>query len=430
MYGFTMKAVAILALLPLLAACSGASNVTPVSGSQTHMSSTAANPSGRSTSNIQHIVIIEMENRSFDNYFGKYPGVNGIPNNVQCNPDKDTGQCIYPYHDHLLRNYGGPHGSEAFGVDLDNGKMDGFIAAVEQFQGGSPNPDEVMGYHTCDEIPVYCNYAAQYTIADNNFAASISWSIMAHLYLVSAWSAICLIPGDQYSCHSSNEVDYHHPNYAWTDITFLLYKHGVTWGYFASPHGILQPYDQDDGIGQNEFTGTQWSPLPGFKDVIVDHQLGNVQTDDAFIADATAGLLPSVSWVTPPFNSSDHPSANIDNGQAWVKKQIDAVMQGPNWSTTVILLTWDEWGGFYDHVVPPVIDGQGFGFRTPLIIIGPMVKTGYVDHQLLSSDAYLKLIEDEFLGGERIDNNDGRPDPRPDVRENTPGLGDIRNDFE
>jgi hypothetical protein len=205
----------------------------------------------------------------------------------------------------------------------------------------------------------------------------------------------------------------------------------VSWGYFVYPRGLLKPYNQEDGPGgESEFQTSSWDPMPAFTDVQTDGQLGNVQSGDAFIADATAGLLPSVSWVTPGFKGSDHPSASIREGQTWVKKQIDAVMNGPDWPTTVILLTWDEWGGFYDHVVPPVVDGLGYGFRTPLIVIGPTVKKGYIDHQLLSSDAYLKFIEDEFLGGERIDANDGRPDPRPDVRENTPGLGDIRNDLQ
>ena len=418
-----MKAIASLAMLPLLVACSGVSGTSAVVPS----SSSAAR-----ASNVQHIVIIAMENRSFDNYFGKFPGANGIPQNVRCNPDPKSGQCVYPYHDTLLHNYGGPHSTWAYSIDLDNGKMDGFIRSIEEQRVyNDPYPDEVMGYHTCAEIPVYCEYAQQYTLADNNFAATTSFSTTAHLFLVSGWSAFCSKIGDPMSCVSYNNVDYTEGNYAWTEITFLLHKHNVTWGYFVYPRGLLKPYIQDDGPGgESEFQTSSWNPMPSFTDVQSDGQEGNVQSGDAFVADATAGLLPSVSWVTPGFNSSDHPSASIREGQAWVKKQIDAVMNGPDWPTTVILLTWDEWGGFYDHVIPPVVDGLGYGFRTPLIIIGPMVKKGYIDHQLLSSDAYLKFIEDEFLGGERIDANDGRPDPRPNVRENTPGLGDIRNDLQ
>jgi phospholipase C len=106
-------------------------------------------------------------------------------------------------------------------------------------------------------------------------------------------------------------------------------------------------------------------------------------------------------------------------------------MQGPDWDSTAIFLTWDDWGGFYDHVAPPKVDENGYGFRVPGLVISPYTKQGYIDHQTLSFDAYLKLIEDLFLGGQRIDpETDGRPDPRPDVRENAPQLGDLLGDFD
>jgi phospholipase C len=106
-------------------------------------------------------------------------------------------------------------------------------------------------------------------------------------------------------------------------------------------------------------------------------------------------------------------------------------MQGPDWNSTAIFLSWDDWGGFYDHVVPPAVDRNGFGLRVPGIVISPYAKTGVIDHQTLSHDAYTKFIEDDFLGGERLDpNSDGRPDPRPDVREDNPILGNLAFDFD
>jgi len=106
-------------------------------------------------------------------------------------------------------------------------------------------------------------------------------------------------------------------------------------------------------------------------------------------------------------------------------------MRGPDWRSTAIFLTWDDWGGFYDHVVPPRVDENGYGLRVPGIVISPYAKHGYVDHQTLSFDAYAKFIEDDFLGGQRLDpSTDGRPDPRPDVRENVAVLGDLRADFD
>jgi phospholipase C len=105
-------------------------------------------------------------------------------------------------------------------------------------------------------------------------------------------------------------------------------------------------------------------------------------------------------------------------------------MRGPNWESTAIFVTWDDWGGFYDHVVPPTVDGNGYGIRVPALVISPYAKRGYIDHQTLSFDAYLKFVEDVFLGGARIDSADGRPDSRPTVRENVPILGDLRRDFD
>jgi Phospholipase C len=106
-------------------------------------------------------------------------------------------------------------------------------------------------------------------------------------------------------------------------------------------------------------------------------------------------------------------------------------MRGPDWNSTAIFLAWDDWGGFYDHVKPPVVDVNGYGLRVPGILISPYARQGYVDHQTLSFDAYLKLIEDRFLHGQRLNpRTDGRPDPRPTVRENVPILGDLRKEFD
>ncbi len=106
-------------------------------------------------------------------------------------------------------------------------------------------------------------------------------------------------------------------------------------------------------------------------------------------------------------------------------------MKSPDWNSTAIFLSWDDWGGFYDHVVPPAVDQNGYGLRVPGIVISPYAKRGFIDHQTLSSDAYLKFIEDDFLGGARLNPaTDGRPDRRPDVREDEPILGNLESDFD
>jgi phospholipase C len=174
-----------------------------------------------------------------------------------------------------------------------------------------------------------------------------------------------------------------------------------------------------------------WNPLPGFSDVKADGQTGNVQTVDNFLNAAKSGTLPAVSWVVPNGKVSEHPPALVSDGQSYVTSLIDAVMTGPDWSSTAIFLAWDDWGGFYDNVVPPTVDGNGYGLRVPGLVISPYARHGYVDHQTLSFDAYLKFIEDDFLGGQRIDPaTDGRPDSRPDVRENASQLGNLAVDFD
>src|SRR5229473_714712 len=183
-------------------------------------------------------------------------------------------------------------------------------------------------------------------------------------------------------------------------------------------------------VRQSAKTPGIWNPLPLFGDVQADHQVANIQDLNRYYAAANAGTLPSVSWITPSGPNSEHPPASVHQGQAYVTAIINAAMKSPDWTSTAIFLSWDDWGGFYDHVVPPVVDQNGYGLRVPGIVISPYARKGYIDHQTLSTDAYLKFIEDDFLNGARLNpQTDGRPDPRPDVRENQPLLGNLVRDF-
>jgi phospholipase C len=222
-------------------------------------------------------------------------------------------------------------------------------------------------------------------------------------------------------------------DYAWTDLTYLLYKANVSWGYYLSNGS--EPDCEDDAMlcnskPQNANVPGIWNPLPAFDTVKQDKQLGNIQEVDQFLAAAKAGTLPDVSWIVPDNTVSEHPPASIKAGQAYVTGLINAIMQGPDWNSTAIFLAWDDWGGFYDQVVPPHVDINGYGLRVPGLVISPYAKKGFIDNQTLSFDAYLKFIEDVFLGGQRLNPaTDGRPDPRPTVRENVPQLGDLLSDF-
>jgi phospholipase C len=226
--------------------------------------------------------------------------------------------------------------------------------------------------------------------------------------------------------------------YSWTDLTYLLHKHGVSWAYYVQSG--IQP-DCDDNpdetaagcapVAQGAKTPSIWNPLPSFTDVKQDGQLGDVKNLSAFYTAAGKGTLPAVSWIAPTQANSDHPPANLATGQAYVTNLINTIMKSPDWDSTAIFLAWDDWGGFYDHVVPPAVDQNGYGLRVPALVISPYARPGYIDHQTLSFDAYNKFIEDDFLGGARLDPaTDGRPDPRPDVRENASILGNLAADFD
>ena len=208
----------------------------------------------------------------------------------------------------------------------------------------------------------------------------------------------------------------------------------MSWKYYIQSG--TQPDCANDAadcppVHQDAQTPGIWNPLPYFDTVQQDGQLANITDVTNFYKDAKSGSLPSVSWITPSGPNSEHPSALISDGQAWVTSLVNAVMQGPDWDSSAIFLSWDDWGGFYDHVVPPTVDQNGYGLRVPGIVISPYAKKGYIDHQVLSHDAYVKFIEDVFLGSQRLDpKTDGRPDPRPTVREAVPQLGDLTQDFD
>ncbi len=406
---------------------------------------------------IKHIIFIVQENRSFDSYFGTYPGADGIPRRyghpiVSVN-DPTTGRCVGPYHAGGFVDSGGPHSVGAFRKDLAGGKMNGFLASA---QGSlhtfcTRNPDfpdctqsfgspDVMGYKTSQEIPNYWTYAHDFVLQDHMFASNSSWSLPSHLAMVSGWSASCQSAYDPMSCRSNfyqpglRDTNFSGPTFAWTDVTYLLHQAGVSWAYYVADG--TQP---DCVNGQMWCTGKAlgpgtpsiWNPLPYFTDVTQDGQLGNIQLSSNFYTQAANGTLPSVSWVVPSDLTSEHPPSSIQVGQAYVTSLVNAVMAGPDWKSSAIFLFWDDWGGFYDHVVPPHVNGQGYGFRVPGILISPYARRGFIDNQVLSFSSYLKFIEDVFLGGQRLNpQTDGRPDSRPFVAEKGKLVGDLAAEFD
>ncbi len=435
----------------------------------------------KQTSQIQHVIIIMQENRSFDSYFGTYPGANGIPVGtcVPLDPSNPQNGCVQSFHDPHERNAGGPHNNRSAELDLDDGittaKMDGFV--YSQTYGGHGEIDgcppgvpghycinliagvllhDVMGYHDADEIPNYWAYAQHFVLQDQMYEGVRSWSLAAHLDLTSEWVAHCRNQLDVSTCKTFNTAPVPGPKttYPWVNLFQLLDLHDVTWKYYI---GSGQEPDCEDGEldcepqEQSNKVPSFWNPPQSFASVRAqgaDYLTEHNPPIDQFLVDIKNGTLPQVSWIVPSDTFSEHPPSSITAGMEFVTSLVNAVAQSPYWQNTAVFITWDDWGGFYDHVVPPIVDYngsthpvQGFGLRVPGLLVSAWAKKGYIDHAVYSDDSYATFIEDLFAGGARLDPVAmGEPDARPDVRDalktvtfmdgTTAKIGNLADEFD
>ncbi len=379
------------------------SSTTTAFGSSTTSTATTSTSSAAATglNKIQHFVFIMQENRSFDSYFGTYPGANGIPSGISF-VDPHDGTTVTPYHDTNNVNLGGPHGWVNAQADIDTGKMDGFLN--QAYKGtnanGTPfvpgtkpgtNPKDVMGYHDYHEIPNYWNYARLYVLQDAMFESVASYSLPAHLYMLAGQSG-------GYTGYKQTQPS----TYNFPEITELLTSGKIDWKYYVTS-GALPDTEDDQVVGsqsqqqQDPDKYTLWNPLPAFPKVQNDPtQRSRLQSTAQFYKDAAGGNLPQVSWVIPSSPVSEHPPAGVKEGMAYVTGLVNAIMQGPNWNTTAIFISWDDWGGFYDHVTPPQVDQYGYGIRVPGLIISPYAKENYIDHNTYSFESWLRIVEERF----------------------------------
>ena len=401
-----------------------------------------------------------QENRSFDNYFGVYPGADNllsnnllVPSARSCNPLPD-GKCSYPFLDHADLQIGGPHNIQGSVKDINDGAMNGFATTQQNSYkqncssvlnpacASITGPEDAMSYHSQSDLPNYWSYAQHYVLQDHMFEPIPAWSLPAHLKLVSGWSASCKSASPM-SCATDLQTSlapgasfaHPHKKYSWTDLTYLLHKANVSWRYYVQSGG--QPDCEDAGqltcssVKQNSFTPGIWNPLPSFEDVKSDHQLGNIQPLTKFTAAARTGTLPSVSWIVPASQNSEHPGSKISSGVAFTTSLVNQIMKSPDWSSTALFITWDDWGGFYDNVPPAIVGGTQTGLRVPGLVISPFAKSNYVDHTVYTFDSYLRFIEDDFLNAQRLNPaTDGRPDGRAITYEDQAGLGNLINDFD
>ncbi len=312
--------------------------------------SLAATADASATNPIQHVVVIFQENHTFDNYFGTFPGANGIQN------DPST---VHPFH------ITGPivdlcHSTVCARADYDDGKMDGFLQAE-----GS---NETFGYYDQSDIPYYWSLAQNYTLFDNYFTSEMGPSLPNHLYLVAGQD-------DGVADSITGQA---------TDLNINSIANGLeaahdSWAYYS-------PYT----VGNENALGLVSS--------VIDNatMMQNLKLTPRFLTDLKNGSMPSVSYITADDGDNEHPPYYPATGEAWVRGIISAIQASPYWGSTVILLTWDDFGGWYDHVAPPQVDKYGDGFRVPLLMISPFAKQGYIDHTLSDHTSIMKFIERVF----------------------------------
>jgi phospholipase C len=312
--------------------------------------SLAATADAAATNTIQHVVVIVQENHSFDNYFGTFPGANGIQN------DPPT---VHPFH------LTGPvidlcHSTACAHEDYDSGMMDDFL------QGEGSN--ETFGYYDQSDIPYYWSLAQNYTLFDNYFTSAMGPSLPNHLYLVAAQDD-----------DVADEVADQNADLNISSIANELEAAHDTWAYYS-------PYT----VGNENALGLVSSVASNAT------MMQNLKFSQQFLTDLQNGSMPSVSYITADDGQNEHPPYPPQEGEAWVQGIISAIQASPYWDSTVILLTWDDYGGWYDHVAPPQVDKYGDGFRVPLLMISPFAKQGYIDSTLSDHTSIVKFIERIF----------------------------------
>ena len=344
---------------------------------------------------IQHIVFIIKENRSFDNYFGTYPGANGATTAVTSYgavvPLLETPDYAYPFDP----EHGWNSGNEA----IDGGKMDRF----DMLADANINGQGYLGLTQASQaqIPNYFTYAQNFVLADNAFSSIQSDSFTNHLYTVAAQdNGALFISGPtngtqagSFGCDAPvgtagltaddvGNISKVFPCYDFQTLADSLQSAGLSWKYYAPPQGARgYSFSTLDAINHIR-NGPLWAT--------------NVLKDSQFVTDAANGL-PAVTWLVTGGAASEHPkNGAMCAGENWTVQQINAIMNGPDWNSTAIFLTWDDFGGVYDHVPPPVVDNWGLGPRVPFLIISPYAKQGYISHTQYEFSSVLKFIEERF----------------------------------
>jgi phospholipase C len=341
---------------------------------------------------IKHVVFLLKENRTFDNLFGAFPGADGqswgmdhgVRRPLTLGTDQRTDMDL-------------PHCYNCALAAWDGGKMDGFN------QSYSADRWAYTQLHQ-DQLPNYWHWASHNVLFDNFFASAQGPSFPNHLYSIAATSGgthdnprrlPSLTHGSNtFGCdappHQTVEVFDSEGNAKWIRPCFdfktegdLLNRAGIPWSYYAATEA------------QKGYIWSAYSAISRYRNN-PQHWTQHMFPVESVIQDIEANRLPPVTWITPRFELSEHPEYNFCFGENWSTRVIDAIMQSPMWKSTAIFLTWDDYGGFYDHVPPPQVDDFGFGIRVPMMVLSPYTIDGNVSHELGEFSSVLRFIEDNW----------------------------------
>jgi len=360
---------------------------------------------------IRHFVFIVQENRSFDSYFGTYPGADGIPRGI-CLPNPNGGPCVAPHHDAKTADFDPPHLAADAQTEIAGGKMNGFlVAAVAKAKSSKypvcgtssvpckvgQDPRDTLAWQDARDIPNYWNYAHLYVLQDRMFSSTASNTLPNRLYLLTGQDGQSAGKASQPPTGPlTQETEYRIPA-----ITDVLTSHDVSWRYYVADgnkidvQGQVVPTTPTAPLAPLSIS--LLNPLPALIGIRTDAvQRSRIVNTAQFYRDARDGTLPEVAWVVPTMALSEHPPYDTRIGMAYVTGLVDAVMAGPDWYSSAIFISYDEWGGFYDHVAPPHLDEKSLGPRVPGLVISPYARQGYVDHTVYTTASWLKMIEERF----------------------------------
>lgn len=377
-------------------------------------------PAGSAKNYLSHVIVIIQENRSFENFFAGWPGADAPMTGCASPPPSGSARSItapseeHPHSDsrcpagdslvtlHQVTFQNNPDLAHDWGssmVDWNNGQMDGFSAF-----GAKRGPNQAYAYVEHSQIAPYRTMAQQYVLADEMFPTEFGGSFTGHLTLVAGTDDIKLPGQAEVNFPSQAPDDCDSP--PGTKSSYLTSNRVVH--AFQGPFPCFDQFNTiaqvlDDAKVSWKIYATRvldagfWEPFEAIKYVRhgPDWKTNIIAPQTRVLSDAMHGKIASVSWVTPSKEDSDHPSEG-DRGPSWVASVVNAVGKSSYWSTSAIIVVWDDWGGFYDNAPPPQLDYRGLGIRVPCLIISPYAKHGYVSHVQYEYGSILRFIEEVY----------------------------------